>query len=286
MANAQDPTDVVVIDGVPFPVDEPALVADLPGVLRGEGVFESFLVRDGRPTPFLDRHAARLRRSAGLCALDFAGRDLEREFEGFRPFVTRGRWRARFTLLRRAEGRPLRMWTAGPAPDPPDEVALSMARVRADPSFPLAAAKVTSRMAWQVERRRARGEGAFDALMTTIEGDLAECTSMNVFVLRDGELATPPLDRGILGGVTRDAVLAAAAEAGLRAVERRIQPREIAAADEVYVTNAVMGILAVRSVEGVRNGLPGASGGSFPILRAAYRSLVARAAAGREGAAT
>ena len=64
--------------------------------------------------------------------------------------------------------------------------------------------------------------GCIEALMLNHKGEVAECTGDNIFLVRDGVLLTPPIDAGILEGITRDAVIELAREAG-------IEVREIAA---------------------------------------------------------
>src|SRR5690606_21602497 len=56
--------------------------------------------------------------------------------------------------------------------------------------------------------------GCVEALMLNIKGEVAECTGDNIFIVRDGVLYTPSLDAGILGGITRDAVIELARESG------------------------------------------------------------------------
>ena len=95
--------------------------AGMPGVLRGEGVFEAFLVRRGLPTPYLGEHEARLARSAALIDMDI-GTNL---MEGLTPFVNRlpeeEEWRVRLTLFRREDDGVSRMWSASIAPPPPPQ---------------------------------------------------------------------------------------------------------------------------------------------------------------------
>ena len=58
--------------------------------------------------------------------------------------------------------------------------------------------------------------GCIEALMLNHKGEVAECTGDNIFLVRDGRLLTPPIDAGILEGITRDAVIELAREAGHR----------------------------------------------------------------------
>jgi branched-subunit amino acid aminotransferase/4-amino-4-deoxychorismate lyase len=275
----QDPTSVALVDGVAVAPGTPAVPVDSPGLLRGEGIFETFVVRDGVPSPFVDLHDARLANSARLCDFDLEGRGLRDDLPDFLPHVATGAWRVRFTVIRRLDGGVTRLWTAGPEPAPREEVTLLLSDFRSDPLDPIAAAKTVSRIGWQVAKRRAQEAGALDALLRTIDGDLSECTSANVFVVHGERLCTPGLDRGILGGVTRHTLLAACAEAGLPVEERSVDVTELTSADEVWISNAILGVVPVTAILGVRDGLPGASGTRLAAIREAYRGYLARAEA-------
>jgi branched-chain amino acid aminotransferase len=105
----------------------------------------------------------------------------------------------------------------------------------------------------------ARLAGADDALMLNERGEVTEATTANVYVVRDGRLATPPLEAGILKGTTRTRVLALAAAHGLPAAEHPLAPDDVRKADEVFVSSSVRGILPVVRVDGapVGDGTPG-----------------------------
>lgn len=273
MRPVQDPTEVVVLDGVLLDPAGPALPAGWPGVLRGEGIFEAFRVDDGAPTPFLARHEERLARSARLCGFDLGGRALRRELEDVLPRLDRrGAWRLRYTLLRRADDSIARLWTVGRAPDPPRSVVLAVSDARLDPGCPLAGAKTDSRIGSQRARRLARAAGADEALLRTVDGDLAEGTSTNLLLALGGALHTPGLDRGILGGITRGAILEGARAAGIPVFEREIRLEDLAAADEIYVTSAVIGVVPATRILECRDDLPGPEGALLPEVRAAYRA--------------
>jgi branched-subunit amino acid aminotransferase/4-amino-4-deoxychorismate lyase len=275
MKRVQDPTRLLLLDGQPLPADAPVLPAGLPGVMRGEGIFEAFLVRDGIPTQQLHKHDARLALSASLTGFDVSVGALLDSFEDFRPYLLEGQWRVRLSVLRGLEERQHFLWTAGPATLPPEEVVVQVSDFRVDPASPCAGAKTISRMELQVARARAQAAGAFEAILRTIDGDLAEGTSTNIFLWVDDALHTPPLDRGILGGVTRETVLEGCSLVGIPAFERKIAFRELESAVEVYVTNAVIGLVPVVKIVSREAPLPGADGIHLARLRAAYREALA-----------
>lgn len=271
-------------DGSPLRLVEPGeamLPADVPGVLRGEGIFESFLVEDGEASPFLPEHGRRLQESALKLGFDLQGQGLVQAFHRIQSQFPKGIWRLRYTVLRGRGDALLRFWVAGRPAPPPDQVDLALSPFRRDPLDPLVSAKTVSRAGSQQARRLAESQGAWEALMPTIDGDLAESTSCNLFVLEKGVLATPAPDRGILLGVTRGALLRACRRAALPALERRLEIQNLLDADEIYLTNAVIGVIPIRRILGLRDDLPGASGPFLPRLRQAYLEECRRARVSR-----
>jgi D-alanine transaminase len=116
---------------------------------------------------------------------------------------------------------------------------------------------------------------AFEGLYVTPDGFVTEGTTSNVFAVARGALVTPPTDGTILGGVTRDRVLAAARRLGLRLRETPLAVDRLRRADEVFVTASTIEVLPVVRIDGRRVG----DGGPGPTTRAlqdAYRAAVAR----------
>jgi para-aminobenzoate synthetase/4-amino-4-deoxychorismate lyase len=112
-------------------------------------------------------------------------------------------------------------------------------------------------------------------LLTDETGELLETDRANVFAVIDGVLLTPPADGRLLPGTTRAAVLRAAHAIGVRTGQKPLTLDELAEASEVFVTNAVVGVLPVRAVAGVRRAWP-----AGPVTAALAASLVARPADG------
>lgn len=275
MKPVQDPTKLVQLDGQLLDAEQPVLLASLPGVLRGEGIFETFVIHEGVPSPFLAQHDKRLAHSAELTGFDVEVGQLQSSFGGFLPFVKEGNWRVRLTVLRGLNDQQHFMWTAGAEPSPRRDAIVQISDFRLDPLNPIAGAKIISRVDLQVARAKAQAAGAFEAILLTTEGDLAEGTSSNLFLWLDDALLTPPLSRGILGGVTRQSVIDACLAAKIPVFERKLELEDLDTAVEVYITNAVIGLVPVAKIVERRALLPGAEGKHLAKLRAAYRDFLA-----------
>lgn len=91
--------------------------------------------------------------------------------------------------------------------------------------------------------------GCIEALMLNHKGEIAECTGDNIFLVRKGVLYTPPIDAGILEGVTRDAVIDLAREAGIEVREIPLTKHDVYIADEVFLTGTAAEVIPVVKVD-------------------------------------
>ena len=101
--------------------------------------------------------------------------------------------------------------------------------------------------------------GCVEALMLNHKGEVAECTGDNIFLVRNGKLATPPLDAGILEGVTRDAVIELARDAGMEVAETPLTKYDVYTADECFLTGSAAEVIPVVKLDGrsIGDGRPG-----------------------------
>lgn len=101
--------------------------------------------------------------------------------------------------------------------------------------------------------------GHIEALMLNHKGEVAECTGDNVFLVRDGALLTPPLDAGILGGITRQTVIELAREDSISVSEVPLTKHDVYVADECFLTGTAAEVIAVVKVDGrtIGTGKPG-----------------------------
>ncbi len=101
--------------------------------------------------------------------------------------------------------------------------------------------------------------GCVEALMLNHKGEVAECTGDNIFLVRRGELLTPPNDAGILEGITRDAVMELAADAGISVRELALSRHDVYIADECFLTGSAAEVIPVVKVDNrtIGSGKPG-----------------------------
>jgi branched-chain amino acid aminotransferase len=101
--------------------------------------------------------------------------------------------------------------------------------------------------------------GCIEALMLNSKGEVAECTGDNIFLIRHKQLLTPPIDAGILEGVTRDAVMEAARGAGIEVREIPLTRHDVYVAEECFLTGTAAEVIPVVKVDNrtIGNGEPG-----------------------------
>lgn len=275
----------VWLDGALRPADGAHLSVFDRGFQLGDGVFETLRARAGRPTE-LREHLARLRRSADGLGIVLPG-DLEatvaraigellaaEDLDGpagdasIRITMSRGAFRGRGLLPADEHVPPTLAVQAWPVVAPPAGhlergLHLVSSAVRRDPENPLAALKTTSRADYVYARLEARREGADDALFLTTDGFLSEATSANIFLVRaterGREVGTPALECAILPGTTRGWILEWARRVGLTPFEGWLTTRDLAEADEAFISSSVAGILPVTRFDSrpIGDGTPG-----------------------------
>jgi branched-chain amino acid aminotransferase len=136
-------------------------------------------------------------------------------------------------------------------------------------------AKLNNYLASALALRAARRQGAEEALVVGRDGFVVEGTTSNVFAVRSvaddrGAIVfTPPLEAGVLPGITRALLLRLAAELGLEVRLEAMRPAELALLDEVFLSSSVREVMPVVRVDGVTvgRGVPG------PTTRRLHRAL-------------
>ncbi|MCH5285467.1 MAG: branched-chain-amino-acid transaminase [Akkermansiaceae bacterium] len=116
-------------------------------------------------------------------------------------------------------------------------------------------------------------QGAGEALMLNQRGNVAECTGDNIFIVKNGQVQTPPLTEGALGGITRHAVMDICAELGIPCVEKVLNRFDILSADECFLTGTAAEVIAATSLDHRTIGT-GQAGPITKKILARYQELV------------
>lgn len=259
------------------------------GFQFGDGVYE--VVRTYQGQLFLvEPHLRRLRESAAMIALDVPFTDQEllaridetrRAFGGGEHYVrlllTRGI--GEFTYDPRACPTPtlviiVKALAAQPATHYTHGVKVALVGVtRNHPASVDPRIKSINLLNNALAMQEGLRRGGFEALMKNYKGEIVECSQSNFFLVKQGTLATPPADAGLLCGITRAFVLALARDGGLPVAERPLFEGDLDTAEEAFLTSTTKEIVPIVAIDDRRMG-DGRPGPITTRLMAAFRQRV------------
>lgn len=231
------------------------------GLLLGDGLFETILWT-GDDLPHLDAHLARMAAGCevlGLPLFDQAEAITRVLAAPVDAGLTETRAAVRLTLtagsggrgLDRPEAPVLRLVaTAAPAPVVTTPVDLVLVKTRRNEGSPASRLKTLSYLDNVLARAEAKAAGADEAVMRNNHGDLACAGAANLFWVAGGVLFTPALHCGVLEGLTRRRVIAAARDLDVDVHEVATGAEALDEAEAVFVTNSLMGVRPARRFEG------------------------------------
>jgi branched-chain amino acid aminotransferase len=250
------------------------------GFLYGEGVYETLRTYNGRPFLF-DRHMRRLRASAGMINLEVPLTDAAiaaRFDETVHAAGLTGTGREAYVRLLVTRGigdlsydpaacaTPSVVVIAKPHVDLPDStyghgvtVAL-VSIVRNHPDSVSPRIKSNNLLNNSLAMQEAVRRGGFEGIMRNYRGELAECTTSNLFIVRHGEALTPPIDAGVLAGITREYLFEIGAAIGVAMREAVLHDGDLFAADEAFLTSSTREVVPIVRVDDrtIGTGRPGA----------------------------
>jgi len=282
---------LVVIDGSVVAPERASVSVFDRGFLYGDSVFETVRTYGGKPFA-LGEHLERLAHSASLVSidlpvsLDVIAEEVERAVAAagndesyVRIMITRGS--GELGLDPGLAKNPLRVIIVAPLhPPTPETYASGVSAVtyrtqRASDATVAVGAKIGNYLVAALAMKKARSEGAHEALIVDGRGRVVEGATSNVFVVHQGRLTTPPLDAGILAGITRARILDVCKETGREVEFRTLGVKQVLAADEVFISSSIRELLGVIRIDGqvIADGRPG------PVTRdlhAAFRENISK----------
>ena len=241
-------------------VSDPILSPGQVGLLAGWGVFTTIKVTEGVLFAF-ERHWARISRDAAAFHVPIP-QDSETVRQSLLKLVEANR--ASDSTLRlvivRNDGS---MW-AGPSSGRKsdlialtadskewgDHVKLSYVPNARHAACGFAGTKILS---WAMNLtwiESAQKHGFDEVILLNERGEVAECTSANIFAAHSGRVWTPPLTSGCLPGITREVLVGEISVPGIRLEERTLMPADLESADEVFITSTTRNLLPVGRIEG------------------------------------
>lgn len=228
------------------------------GVMLGFGVFETILVLDGEPI-FAARHLERLRGSCLRLGWQTDLGDLEKIMRELiqRNYLSRGRARIRLAMTGGsgpvhdlALGADHLVWmTAVAAMEVPATTSLNLSPWVRNERSPLAGLKCASYAENLVALAHAARLGFEETVFLNTAGLLCEAATANLFLVKQGALLTPSLASGCLPGITRAVVIELAGQLGIACQEGGWPAPDLLAADEVFLTSSIRGLMGVSQVE-------------------------------------
>jgi branched-chain amino acid aminotransferase len=243
---------------------EPVLAPGQVGLLSGWGVFTTLRVADGVLFAF-ERHWARISRDAAAMHVPLpqdpenVRRRLLELVEANHAFDST----LRLAIVRNGGG----MW-AGPSNGRASDVIALTAdskdwgegvRLGYVEHARYAACEFTTTkiLSWAMNLtwvESAQERGLDEVILLNEFGDVAECTSANIFASTGGQVWTPPVSSGCLPGITRELLLGEIHVPGIRIAEKKLTPAELEGADEVFITSTTRNLLPVNEIEGKKIG--------------------------------
>jgi branched-chain amino acid aminotransferase len=247
------------------------------GFLYGEGVYETLRTYDGRLFLY-DRHMGRLRNSARMIdlPLPFADDELATRIEEtvtaakldgaeayVRVLVTRGVGELTYDL--KATPTPSWVVIVKPLVPPSAETyrrgvkVVLVDVVRNHPQSVSPMIKSNNLMNSALAAQQASKRGGFEAVMRNYRGELTECTQSNFFIVKKGVALTPPLESGLLPGITREFVFELGRDNSVEVREQALRDEDLFDADEAFLTSTTREILPIVTVDerSIGDGFPG-----------------------------
>jgi branched-chain amino acid aminotransferase len=253
------------------------------GFLYGEGVYE--VMRTYERKPFLyGAHIDRMRRSAGMIDLAVPFTDAEllaridetaRVFDDAQGEAGRGKEMYIRVLLTRGVGQMTYDPAACPVPtlviiikpqvNPPPEAyekgvkVILVSVVRNHPFSINPLIKSNNLLNNALASQFAMRQGGFEAIMRNYRSEISECSQSNLFVVKDGEVRTPPIEAGLLAGITRAFVFDVGRACGVSVTEATLHDADLFSADEMFLTSTTREIVPIVTVNDsqIGNGAPG-----------------------------
>jgi branched-subunit amino acid aminotransferase/4-amino-4-deoxychorismate lyase len=247
--------EIVFLNGKFLKLNQAKVSIAEPGLLCGYGLFETMRSCGGKIVYF-EEHMRRL--AAGAQSIGLRSKYTAAALKkAVKETVTRNAFKdayVRLTLWKAESGAGVSIITRKYSPHSVQKYqqgfSACISSYRQNENSFFARIKTTSRILYQLSLQEAEKKGFDEAILLNGRGLIAEGTRSNIFLVKDAELFTPSLDCGCLDGITRKAIFDLAKKHHLKISEGKFTVRDLLGADEVFLTNSLMGVKPLTSIEG------------------------------------
>ena len=237
----------------------PVLSVGQAGLLSGWGVFTTMRVADGVLFAF-ERHWARIQRDAAAFHIPIPGDGEQVRRELLELVEANQAYNAtlRLAIVRNGPG----MWADPSVGRPSDLIALTADSKEWGDGVKLAYVRQarhaacifagTKILSWAMNLtwlESVQSRGFDEAILLNERGEVAECTSANIFIANGSQVWTPPLNSGCLPGITREVLLGEVHVPGIKIGEKTLMPADLESADEIFITSTTRDLLPALQIE-------------------------------------
>ncbi len=257
------------------------------GFLYGYGLFETIRVYNGFPFA-LGRHLNRLAKSAGILKITLPPiKELKKASEKLIKINNSKDAKMRITVTQGiSDGTPGLKEATSPTvfifTQPFKSYPLSFYRSglkvtfleeRVNQSSILPQLKTTCFINRLLALNELKEKGLDEGFYLNFNNELTEAIFSNIFLVKNKEIITPPIEAGLLPGITREIILEIAPFLGFEIQEKTVNKEEIFEAEEIFITSTLREVMPVVEVEGkkIGNGRPGSV---YQKIHQAYKALV------------
>ncbi len=232
------------------------------GFQFGDGIYEVVVAHDGRPT-LLAQHMERLRGSARAIGLEY-----DFDAEPLEPIIEEGLSRAgavgdAMIYIQMTRGacprahvvpdwvKPTVVMTFKPLPEVPERLRREGARIMTVPEtrWSKCYIKAITLLPNLLAKNEALARGCDEALFVSEKGEVRECTSANLFIVKDGDIMIPPRTEAVLHGVTQGFLMECASDLGLSVKEMAFNVETLLRADEAFISSALIEVVPVALID-------------------------------------
>lgn len=247
------------------------------GFLYGEGIYETMRTYHGRPFLY-ERHMRRLRNSARMIdlPLPFADEELAAQIretmvaadlEGCEAYIRVLVSRGIGELTYDPAATPNRRWSSSssrrsirrqkPTNKAVRVVIVDVVRNHPDTVNPMI--KSNNLLNCALAAQQAIRRGGYEAIMRNYRGELSECTTSNLFIVKNGAALTPPLESGLLPGITREFLFDIGQDVAIPVREQVLRDEDLFSADEAFLTRTTVELVPIVDVDDrtIGDGRPG-----------------------------